>query len=232
MPKENYVVVKYESHGERFEVLAKPKEVSDLKEGKSISLSDVVVSDIIYKDARKGLKASPASMKKVFGTTDFETVAREILIKGEIPLTADQRKEILESKRKQLVTFISRNCIDPKTKLPIPPTRIESAMEAAKVHVDPNKDVESQAIQIVRELAKVMPIKLAKALVELRVPSAYAAKVKSQLPSMGEVKKTNWLADGSLTAEMEIPAGAQGELIDKINSLTKGEAEVRIAEVR
>ena len=67
MTKErDYIIVKYESHGERFEILVKPKEALALREGKSISLSDVVVSDTIYKDVKKGLKASPASLKKVF----------------------------------------------------------------------------------------------------------------------------------------------------------------------
>jgi ribosome maturation protein SDO1 len=232
MSKENYVVVKYEAQGERFEVLAKPKEVSELREGKSIGLSDVVVSDIIYKDAKKGLKASPSSMKKVFGTTEFEVVAREILLRGEIPLTAEQRREMLETKRKQLISFLSRNCVDPKTKLPIPPTRIESALEAAKIHVDLNKDIESQAMQAVKELTKIIPIKLARALLELRIPQKYTAKAKPLLQSLGELKKSNWLADGSLIAELEIPAGAQTEVIDRLNSLTKGEAEVRVMEVR
>lgn len=78
----------------------------------------MVVSDTIYKDVKKGLKASPSSLKKVFGTTDFETISREIILKGEIPITAEQRKEMLEAKRKQIIDFIHRNAVDPKTNLP------------------------------------------------------------------------------------------------------------------
>lgn len=226
------VIARYEHGGERFEILVRPKEAMDLRNGKSVSLSDVVVSDTIYKDVKKGLKASPSSLKKVFGTTDFEEVAKQIILKGEIPLTAEQRKEILENKRKQVIDYIARNAIDPKTNLPIPRTRIEMAMEQAKVQIDPNKDVEGQALQIVKEIAKVIPIKIAKVLIEIKVDPKYSSKVKSQLHNLGEVKKTNWLGDGTLVAEIEIPAGAQQEVIDKLNSLTKGEVEVKIVQVK
>ncbi|AEE93715.1 ribosome assembly factor SBDS [Acidianus hospitalis] len=231
MAKQDYVVIKYESHGERFEILVKPKEAMAFRSGKSISLSDVVISDTIYKDVKKGLKASPSALKKVFGTTDFETVAREILLKGEMPITAEQRKEMLESKKKQLIDFIHRNAIDPKTHLPIPPARIEAAMEEARVQIDLNRDVESQALQIIHELARIIPIKVARATLEIKVPAKYSSKVKSQLSNLGSVKKTNWLNDGTLIAEIEIPAGAQEEVIDKLNSLTKGEVEVKVLQV-
>lgn len=232
MTKENYVIARYEAGGEKFEILVKPKEAFELRNGKSISISDVVVSEEIYKDVKKGLKASPAALKKVFGTTDFETIARQIILKGELPMTAEQRRELIENKKKQIIDFISRNAVDPKTHLPIPRTRIEIAMEQAKVQIDPNKDAEAQALQIVRELAKIIPIKLAKALMEVKVPPHYAGRVKNALHSLGEVKKTNWLADGTLIAEIEIPAGAQEEVIDKLNGLTKGEVEVKILEVK
>ena len=232
MAKENYVIAKYEAGGEKFEILVKPKEALELRNGKSISISDVVVSEEIYKDVKKGLKASPSTLKKVFGTTDFETIARTIIMKGELPLTAEQRRELIENKKRQIIDFISRNAVDPKAHLPIPRTRIELALEQAKIQIDPNKDVEAQALQIVKELSKIMPIKLARALLEIKVPSQYSSRVKSALNSLGEVKKTNWLSDGTLIAELEIPAGAQQEVIDKLNSLTKGEVEVKVLQVK
>lgn len=230
--KEEYVIAKYEHGGERFEILVKPKEAAEFRSGKSISLSDVVVSDEIYKDVKKGLKASPSALKKVFGTTDFEEVARQILLKGEIQITAEQRKEMIENKKKQIIEYIARNAIDPKTHLPIPRTRIEMAMEQARVQIDPNKDVEGQALQIIKEISRIIPIKVAKALMEIKVDPKYSPKVKSQLHNLGEVKKTNWLGDGTLIAEIEIPAGMQQEVIDKLNALTKGEVEVKILQVK
>ncbi len=232
MPTKDYIIVKYESHGERFEILVKPKEAFLFRSGKNIPVSDIVVSDTIYKDVKRGLKASPSALKKVFGSTDFETIVKDILIKGEIPLTAEQRKELVENKRKQVLDFIHRNAVDPKTGLPIPPARLEMAMEQAKIQIDINKDPEAQAMQIIHELTKIIPIKLARALLEIKVSAKYSSKMKSFLQNLGSVKKTSWLADGSLIAEIEIPAGAQEEVIDKLNSITKGEVEVKVVQVR
>jgi len=147
-------------------------------------------------------------------------------------VTAEQRKEILENKRKQIIDFIHRNAVDPKTNLPIPPSRLEMALEQTKVQIDINKDIESQALQIIHELTKIIPIKIAKALLEIRVSQKYAGRVRQQLQSLGNVKKSNWLADGTLIAEIEIPAGAQQDVIDKLNSITKGEIEVRVIQVK
>jgi len=232
MPTKDYIMVKYESHGERFEILVKPKEAFLFRSGKNIPVSDIVVSDTIYKDVKRGLKASPSALKKVFGSTDFETIVKDILLKGEIPLTSEQRKELVENKRKQVLDFIHRNAVDPKTGLPIPPARLEMAMEQAKIQIDINKDPEAQAMQIIHELTKIIPIKLARALLEIKVSAKYSSKIKSTLQNLGSVKKTNWLADGSLIAEIEIPAGAQEEVIDKLNSITKGEVEVKVVQVR
>ncbi|MCY0849194.1 ribosome assembly factor SBDS [Sulfuracidifex metallicus] len=232
MTKENYVTVRYESHGEKFEILVKPKEALDFRSGKSISISDIVVSDTIYKDIKKGQKASPSSLKKVFGTVDYESIVKEILKKGDIPVTSEQRKELLEKKRKQVIDFIHRNAVDPKTGLPIPPARIEAAMEQAKVHVDMDKEVEAQAMQIIKEITKVIPIKVARAMLQVTVPPQYSSKAKSVLPSLGDLKKSQWLSDGTLIAELEIPAGAQQEVIDKLNSLTKGDVEVKVLQFR
>jgi len=232
LKEKEYIIAKYESQGERFEILVKPKEAFEFRNGKNISISEIVVSDTIYKDVKKGLKASPASLKKVFGTTDFETIAKEILLKGELQLTAEQRKEMIEAKKKQIIEYIAKNAVDPKTNLPIPRTRIEIALEQVKVHIDPNKDPESQALQIIKELARVIPIKIAKALVEVKVPPKYSSRLKSYLSNLGELKKANWLSDGTLIAELEIPAGAQQEVIDKLNGLTRGEVEVKVIQVK
>ena len=57
--------------------------------------------------------ASDESLEKVFHTTDFDTIARRIIEKGEIHLTSEQRKHMIEEKRRQVITFIARNSVNP-----------------------------------------------------------------------------------------------------------------------
>lgn len=231
MSKKEYVIARLVVKGKRFEVLVDPEKAYRFKEGEKISIEEVVVGDYIYKDAKKGLKASPSELQEVFGTEDVYKISTEIVKHGELQLTTEQRRKLLEMKRKQIVYHIAKSAIDPKTKTPIPPSRIEKAMEEARVSIDLYKSVEEQVPEIVKAISKVIPIRIAKALIEISVPAEYASKVAGQIMRLGEVKKSNWLADGSLIVQIEIPAGMQSELIDKVNELTKGNASVKVLSV-
>src|SRR2546427_12351263 len=80
-------------------------------------------------------------MQEFFGTTDKLEVAKQLIRRGEIQLTTEQRREMQEQKRKQIVQYIAQNAINPQTNTPHPPQPIEIAMEEAKVHLDPFKSV-------------------------------------------------------------------------------------------
>jgi Predicted exosome subunit len=104
--KEKYVIARFEAKGHRFEILVDPDRALELKSGKSISIDGVLISDIVYKDAKKGLKASPEAMREIFGTDDPRTVALEIIKHGEIQLTAEQRRKLIEEKKAQIINLI------------------------------------------------------------------------------------------------------------------------------
>ncbi|MEM0491735.1 MAG: ribosome assembly factor SBDS [Acidilobaceae archaeon] len=226
--KPGYVVAWIEVKGERFEVLVKPEYAFRYREGEKLDIDSVLWSDTVFKDSRKGLKASPESLKKVFGTDDIRVIADRILREGKIQLTEEERRKMLEAKRRKIVAYISRNAIDPKTKLPIPESRIESAMEELGVGIDLYKDAESQAIEIVSKLARIMPIKLAKAIIDAIIPSDVASRVLSEAKKLGDVKRSEWLKDGSLKIELEIPAGAQVDVISKIQEFARGKAIINV----
>lgn len=230
--KTEYVIARYESHGHRFEVLVKPKLAFEFKSGGKIDIREVLVGDFIYRDARKGLKASEEAIKKVFKTTDVYKVAEEILRKGELQITTEQRRKLIEAKKRKIIDFIAKNCIDPRTKLPHPPRRIELALEQVRVGIDPFKNTESQALEIIKKLSRVLPIKIAKSIVRVKVPPPYSSRAYGVLASLGEVKRIKWLSDGSLFMELEIPAGMQQTLIDKVNTISKGTAIVKIVETK
>lgn len=229
MSSKDYVVAKYEVKGTKFEILVKPDPALRFKEGdKKVQVDDFLVSDFVYKDVRRGLKASPEELKRVFGTEDVKVIATQIVRSGELQLTTEQRRALLEAKRRQIITYIAKSAIDPRTKTPIPPSRIEKAMEEAKVSIDLYKGVEEQATHIVKEISKYLPIKIARAVLTVKIPPEHSKRVSNELRRLGDVKNQQWLSNGSLVAELEIPAGLQTEVMDKINALTKGTAEVSV----
>lgn len=226
--RQDYVIAWLEVRGERFEILVRPEYAFRYREGEGVPLDDVLWIDIVYRDARKGLKASPESLRRAFGVDDPRRVAELILREGEIQLTSEERRKLLEAKRRRVITYIARNAVDPRTGKPIPEARIESAMEELRIGVDLYKDVESQAVEIVRRIARIMPIRLSKALLEVRVPPAYSGRAYGELRRLGEVKKSEWLADGTLLVELEIPAGSQVDVINRIQAISRGGAQVKV----
>lgn len=232
MSSKEYVIAKYESHGKKFEILVDPEKALEFREGKNIPLEEVVQGEFIYRDARKGLRASPEEIRSVFNTDEWKKIAEEILRKGELQLTTEQRRRLIESKKRMIINYIARSAIDPQTQKPIPPSRIEAAMEQAKVSIDLYKRVEEQALDVVKAISRIIPIKIARAIIRVKIPREYASSSIGVISRLGEVKKRQFFQDGSAEIEIEIPAGMQGEIIDKIAKATKGNASVTITEVR
>jgi ribosome maturation protein SDO1 len=225
---EKAVVAKLRKGGMDFEILVDPYLARDLKEGKEVNFDDLLAVEEIFRNARKGERAPNEELQKVFGTTDVREIARTIIIEGEVQITAEQRREMLEAKRKQIVTFLSKNTIDPRTNTPHPPARIERALEEAKVHIDIFKSVEAQIKDIVKALKPILPLKFEEMEVAIKVPPEYAGKAISVLYKFGGVTKEEWQRDGSWICLMRIPSGMYGELMDLLGRITKGEALTKI----
>ena len=225
---EKAVVAKLRKSGMDFEILVDPYLARDLKEGKEVNFDDLLAVEEVFKNARKGERAPNEELQKVFGTTDVREIARTIIIEGEVQITAEQRREMLEAKRKQIVTFLSKNTIDPRTNTPHPPARIERALEEAKVHIDIFKSVEAQIKDIVKALKPILPLKFEEMEVAIKVPPEYAGKAISVLYKFGGVTKEEWQRDGSWICLMRIPSGMYGELMDLLGRITKGEALTKI----
>ena len=221
-------VVKFSFEGEKFEILVKPDLALDYKLGKKKDLSSILVSDEIYTDSSKGKKASTEKLLKAFKTDDATIIAEKILQKGDLNLTTDQRRKMIEQKRKQIVEFVAKTYVDPRSHLPHPPLRIEQAMKDARVSVDPQKNVDEQVKDIVEKLRSIIPLKSENLDLEIIIPAQYAAKSYSVLKSVGTLKREDWLTNGSLKAILEIPAAARPNVIDRLGSITKGTATVEV----
>jgi ribosome maturation protein SDO1 len=222
------VIARLDSHGERFEILVDPRQAGLVRQGQAVNIEDVVAALNVFGNTSKATRASDESLMKVFQTTDFDTVARRIIIKGEIHLTADQRKKMVEEKRRQVITFIARNAVNPQTGHPHPPARIERAMEEARVNIDPFKHLDEQVKETVKALRPLLPIRFEELRLAIRIPADFAAKAYGDIAAGSTMEKDEWQKDGSWVCVVRIPAGIQGEFYDLINKLSKGEGQVKI----
>ncbi|MEM2974593.1 MAG: ribosome assembly factor SBDS, partial [Candidatus Micrarchaeia archaeon] len=148
------------------------------------------------------------------------------LLEGEVPLTTEQRHQMLEEKRKKIISILVRECIDPRTGAPHPPQRIEKALEEAKVRIDPFKPAESQLDDVIAPLRPILPLKFEKARLAVKVPADISQKCYGMLKEYN-IQKEEWASDGSLIVVVEIPAGIQPEFFDRVNRMTSGRAQIK-----
>ena len=133
----------------------------------------------------------------------------------------------MKRKRKQIVQYINKNFVDPKTKLPHPIQRIENGLEDIRVVIDPFKRAEDQIKVVVDALRKVLPLASEMQQLTITVPKSFSSNSISFIKSSGSLISEEWLSDGSLKVRIEINAGVKGNFLDRLGSLTKGSAQVK-----
>jgi ribosome maturation protein SDO1 len=195
---------------------------------KDIDLNDVFPTFDIFKDLKKGDRCTEEDLLETFETTEGRTVAAHFMLEGDFAWTQDQRDKWLEKKRKQIITILARNSINPQTKKPHPPKRIEKAMDETKVSIDLNKTAEEQVDDILKKIQLVLPIRMEALKMAVKVPAQYAAKAYNLVERYAHVQNSEWQTDGSWIGAITLPAGLQMEMLDKLNKMTHGRVQSKL----
>jgi ribosome maturation protein SDO1 len=222
------VIARLQSSGQKFEILVDPEKALEFKRGKKIKMDEILAYPAIYRDVRSTDAVPLETLQKVFGTTDIFRVTEKIIEQGELQLTTEQKRKMIEQKKNQIATIISRRGINPQTNTPHPPQRILSTIEKTGVSIDPFLDAELQVEKVLKEIKVLLPIKFQKVVLQIKIPVQFSGKSYSILKSSGTILQEQWLGDGSLQVQIEILAGMQDELFQKISSLTHGNFESKI----
>ncbi len=225
---DRYTLVRYQHAGDRFEILVDPDKGLAYKRGEISDVSKALMIDTVFTDSSKGEKASAEKLMSVFGTSDPIEVAEQIFERGTFLLTAQQRRQMTEQKRKQIISIISRSYVDPSTKLPHPPLRIENAMEDAKISIDPFREAEEQVKEVVKALRPILPMSSETVQIALKIPPEYAAKSYGIVKNYGEIKRDEWQSDGSWISVVEVPAAMQVEMLDRLGKATQGNLQSKM----
>jgi len=217
-----YTLARLTIEGEHFEILVKPDPALQYKRGEQTPISKILVIDTIFTDSNKGQRASEQKLVKAFGTINTIEIAQQILRRGELQLTTDQRRRLVEEKRIQIIDYISRHSLDPRTGIPHPPTRIKQAMDQVRVIVDPFTAVEEQAKEVINKLRVILPISVEQIRVAIKIPPEHVPVSMGVVKNLGEVKQEEWQPDGSWVAIVELTAGAHIPFLERLAKVTRG----------
>ena len=221
------ILATYDRDGKHFELYVDPDAAYSFLEGQKKDVKNILVAEEIYEDAKKGEKAKSGDVQKIFGTTDIMVVLEFILRNGEVQLTTEQKRKKQEEKRKQILTILLRESMDPRTNSPHTPTRMENAFEEARITIDPFKDAREQIPDIIKKLRPLLPLKFEKVRIAVKIPAAFAHRAYGTLKGWG-IRQEEWAKGGDLICVVEIFGGEQGEFYDKLNKMTAGQVETKV----
>jgi ribosome maturation protein SDO1 len=221
------IIARLKTHGKTFEVFVDPEGALALKRGEAVKIENIVAVEDVFSDAKNGDRPAEQDVINAFGTTDPLQIAQKIIIDGELHLTTEQKKKIQDEKRARVINIIATNAINPQTKGPHPPARIEAAMNEAGVHLDPMKNVDELVVIVMKAIRPIIPIRFEEVNIAVKLPAEFAAKAYGAVAAFGTLTKQEWQNDGSWVGVITIPAGRQDELYSLLNRLTKGNAETK-----
>mgnify|MGYP005641979281 FL=1 len=225
---EDAVIARLESGGHRFEILIDPNEAQSYKEGDEIDWEDSIAVDGIWADSAKGERSPENILDEFFGSSDLIEIYKKILTEGTIQLTSEQKKEMIGNKRKQILSHIVANAMNPQTGGAHPPQRIENAIVEAKYNFDPIRSVEKQVEDIVRKIRPLIPISFEKVKAAVKIPAIHVGKCYGKISGLGTIENEEYQSDGSWIGIVKISAASYNELENLLGAVTKGSAELKI----
>ncbi|MBS3067040.1 ribosome assembly factor SBDS [Candidatus Pacearchaeota archaeon] len=213
------VIARIKVGGKHFEILVDVDKALALKKGGDVSINEVLAVDRIFTDAKKGDNASSKDLEEAFKTQDSGEVATQIIKRGDIEIPIEYKHKELSDKAKQIVNFLSKNSVDPRTGRPYTPERIENAIKESGVNIT-NKPIDSQLKEITEKIAKIIPLKIETKKVKITIPARYSGQAYGIVQTYKE--KEEWMNNGDLEIVLNIPVGLQMEFYDKLNAVTHG----------
>ena len=209
------ILARLEKGGKRYEILVDPDLVDQFKrEPDSVEIDDLLATDEVFHDAKGGERPTSEAIENTFETQDIKQIAIIILNKGNIQLTTDQRKKMVELKRQAIIHSIASTAVDPRSKLPHPASRIEIAIDECRYSVDPFKKVDVQVKEVIEKLRPLLPLSFESIRMAFKIPGSAYGSV-SQLLRQHQ-KKEQWMENGEWVCIIEIPCAMKAEMISQV----------------
>jgi ribosome maturation protein SDO1 len=212
-------IARIKKSGKNFEIVVDLDSALKFKKGESNFIEADI--DRVFTDSKKGQVASNSELQSAFGTNDVNSIIQKIVKEGEVQVTQEHRDAEQEKRWKQAIDFLANNAIDPKTGNPHTPSRIEKALEEARVNIR-NAPIETQMNEIIEKISRVIPIKIETKKIRIKIPAVHTGKAYGIVAQYKQDER--WLDDGSLEVVVSVPSGAVMDFYDKLNSVTHGSA--------
>lgn len=157
-----------------------------------------------------------------FGTSNQKDICATILEKGELELSAAERKEAVTKKRAEIVSYLHKYYTDPKANTPHPLVRIENALDEVKYRVDADMPADKQAIEAAKKIMLILPLKKSQMGGTMSLPHAHDGAGRGILKKFARVLSQNTTESGT-DYVIEFLPGDYQTLLSELGKVTGGD---------
>eukprot|EP00920_Eleutheroschizon_duboscqi_P039973 GHVT01095873.1.p1 GENE.GHVT01095873.1~~GHVT01095873.1.p1 ORF type:complete len:739 (-),score=166.92 GHVT01095873.1:164-2176(-) len=165
----NVAVVRLLSHGRRFEIACYKNKVLNWRDGLEVDLSEVLQSVAVFHNVSKGEFVKKEALIEAFGTNDQEHVCREILNKGELQISSQERSSALSAAFRDVVNLLVVMTVNPQTGMQHTPYMIEAALRENGFSVQLGDSTKKQALKAIELLQRHLPTMISRAFLRMRI---------------------------------------------------------------
>ena len=223
-------LVKYQKGKTRFEIITQPGSVrkySDKLDNLTKNdLNYILESDFIYTNSKKGNQAKKEDLERVFGSSDLLVCVKTMLSRGSSQTSSKERHDDSDQKKKEILTYLNKNYLDPKTGYPHPVIRLETSIKNIKYVIDPKKGSDTQAKEIIKSLHGNLFFKENSQTYELVISNEYkgSSNIIYGLTSVTSKKKER----GKTKYVINVVPGNNDTFLKKLNELSQGDYQMKI----
>eukprot|EP01054_Gregarina_sp_Poly1_P004218 Gregarina_sp_Poly_1__4217@NODE_22_length_20656_cov_110_706397_g20_i0_p6_GENE_NODE_22_length_20656_cov_110_706397_g20_i0NODE_22_length_20656_cov_110_706397_g20_i0_p6_ORF_typecomplete_len484_score89_46SBDS/PF01172_18/1_1e29SBDS_C/PF09377_10/0_00032SBDS_C/PF09377_10/3_1e03tRNAsynt_1e/PF01406_19/0_34Hamartin/PF04388_12/0_35Borrelia_P83/PF05262_11/6_NODE_22_length_20656_cov_110_706397_g20_i037895240 len=162
----NVAVVRLRFGGQRFEIACYPNKVRDWRAGTEKDVREVLQSHRIFVNVNKGEFAKDSDLEKHFSTADVNHVSRIILDRGDVQLSAKERRVVREEFVREVCGLAAERLVSTKTSLPLTPATVEQTARQLRCLPKYKEGVTSKAAcaRLIARLTSKLPDEIARAM--------------------------------------------------------------------
>eukprot|EP00038_Savillea_parva_P028630 m.66226 g.66226 ORF g.66226 m.66226 type:complete len:252 (+) comp8345_c0_seq4:152-907(+) len=225
----NVAVVRHKKGGKRFELACYRNKVMSWRNKEEVDLDEVLQTHTVFNNVSKGQVAKKADLVKAYGTEDDEKIVLEILAKGQLQVSKEEREKSSEALFTEIAKDVAVRCVNPDTNRPYPIAQIERAMKDMHFSVQPTQAAKKQALEVIKVLKETIPIERAQMRLSIRLPKAVAKGIKEAvMPHIAEVVSEEWAGDLELVCLVD--PGNYRAIDDVVQRDSRGKGQVNILE--
>lgn len=114
----NVATVRLQKKGKRFEIACYRNKVLSWRNKMETDLKEVLQIDTVFTNVSKGMLASSKDLMEAFGTSDQKIVCQEILEKGEMQVSEQERVALHETVFRDIASIVTEKTVNPSNNLP------------------------------------------------------------------------------------------------------------------